>query len=71
MTTFNKLSKRYVQFNWTKMTGNKLPVLVHHGLSITWKHIIGIAYREKLIDEFLGQVASAGRPKKVSKALSK
>jgi hypothetical protein len=43
------------------------------------KHIIGISYRQKLFESFpkeswcltLGQVASAGRPKKMTKALSK
>ncbi|RNA31647.1 hypothetical protein BpHYR1_029876 [Brachionus plicatilis] len=63
------------QDNW-KLSTCTCPSWFKHYMC---KHIIGIAYRECLFDEIpkeswcltLGQVASAGRPRKMAKALAK
>jgi hypothetical protein len=64
-----------IEVNW-KLSTCTCPSWFKHYMC---KHIIGIAYRQQLFEEFpqdslsitLGQVASAGRPRKMTKALSK
>ncbi|RNA39870.1 hypothetical protein BpHYR1_010387 [Brachionus plicatilis] len=63
------------QDNW-KLSTCTCPSWFKHYIC---KHIIGIAYRERLFDEIpkeswcltLGQVASAERPRKMAKVLAK